>query len=242
MERDPIRQKIRDLLWERGLNMREASLAIGRNVSYLHGFLERETPRVLSHQDAAKLAGLLGCEAQELHHAERPPRRKGPKTKKRRRQEGMDPGPAPLAAVPEVDVEASAGPGALAEEFVAERARWFLPEGMIRYEGDASPAALRVLRVRGESMEPELSEGDRLLVDTARRVPETGEMFVLFDGNGLVVKRVEHVNPGTGSGTGDDGGAPALRLKSANPDYADYTCLAQDVHIVGKVLWTVRKV
>ena len=233
MERDPVRQKIRDLLWERGMNMREASLAIGRNVSYLHGFLERESPKVLSHQDAEKLARVLGCKPEALHHAERPPRRKGARAKKRRPM-SMDQGPVPLAGIPEVDVEASAGPGVIADEFVAERARWFLPEGMIRYEGDAAPGAIRVLRVRGESMEPELSEGDRLLVDTARRVPETGEMFVLWDGNGLVVKRVEH--------TPRDGTAPALRLKSANPDYADYTCLAEDVHIVGKVLWTVRKV
>lgn len=233
MERDPVRQKIRDLLWKRGMNMREASLAIGRNVSYLHGFLERGTPKVLSHQDAETLAGVLGCETEELHHAERPPRRKGTKTRKRRRQ-AMESGPVPLSPIPEVAVEASAGPGALADEFVTERARWFLPEGMIRYEGGAVPSAIRVLRVRGESMEPELSEGDRLLVDTARRVPETGEMFVLWDGNGLVVKRVEHVRA--------DGGAPELRLKSANPDYDDYTCLAEDVHIVGKVLWTVRRV
>ena len=189
--------------------------------------------KVISHQDAEKLTGLLGCKAGDLHHAERPPRRKGTGAKKRRRQE-MEPGPVPLAAVPEVDVEASTGPGTLADEFVAERARWFLPEGMIRYEGGANPGAIRVLRVRGESMEPELSEGDRLLIDTARRVPETGEMFVLWDGSGLVVKRVEHVN--------DDGGAPELRLKSANPDYNDYTVLAEDVHIVGKVLWTVKRV
>lgn len=233
MERDPVRQKIRDLLWKRGLNMREASLALGRNVSYLHGFLERESPKVLSHRDAETLAGVLGCKTDELHHAERPPRRKGAGTKKRSRQE-MDKGPVPLTPIPEVEVEASAGPGAFAEEFIAERARWFLPEGMIRYEGGAEPSAIRVVRVRGESMEPELSEGDRLLVDTARRVPETGEMFVLWDGSGLVVKRVEHLLA--------NGGAPELRLKSANREYADYTCLVEHMHIVGKVLWTVRRV
>ena len=33
-----------------------------------------------------------------------------------------------------------------------------------------------------------------------------------------------------------------LRLLSANLDYAPYTCLVQDVHILGKVLWVVRKV
>ena len=140
----------------------------------------------------------------------------------------------PLAGIPEVEVEVSAGPGALAGEYVSEKARWFLPEGMIRHEGGAVPDAIRVLRVRGESMEPELSEGDRLLVDTSKRVPATGEMFVLWDGNGLVVKRVERI--------ADTGGEPGLLLKSTHADYADYTASAGDIHIVGKVLWTVRKV
>ncbi len=114
--------------------MRETSLAIGRNASYLHGFLEHGMPKVLSHRDAGKLAGVLGCKTQELHHAERPPRRKraGPE---RWRSVLPDQRLMPLAPISEVDVEASAEPGALADEFVAERARWILPEGMIRYEG-----------------------------------------------------------------------------------------------------------
>ncbi len=123
----------------------------------------------------------------------------------------MEQGPVPLTGIPKVDVKASAGPGALADEFVAERARWFLPEGMIRYDGGAVPGAIRALRVRGESMESELSEGDRLQVDTARRVPETGEMFVLWDGNGLVVKRVEHVRA--------DARADTPARKSAGGDF-----------------------
>ena len=131
-----------------------------------------------------------------------------------------------------MEVEAAAGPGALADEFVIEKARWFLPEGMIRYEGDASPDDLRILRARGNSMKPELREDDRLMVDVARRIPATGEMFVQWDGTGLVDKRIEHVR---------DADPPQLRLKSANPDYDDYTCLAEEVHIVGKVLWTVRR-
>ena len=176
---------------------------------------------------------MLGCEAGDLRHAERPPTRKG-RGRKPRGARAPEGSPVPLAAIPEVEVEASAGPGALADEFVAEKARWFLPEGMIRHEGGATPDAIRVLRVRGESMEPELSEGDRLLVDTSRRAPDTGEMFVLWDGNGLVVKRVERVAEGNG--------APGLRLKSANAEYADYTAPAGDVHIFGKVLWTVRTV
>ena len=32
-----------------------------------------------------------------------------------------------------------------------------------------------------------------------------------------------------------------LRLISANPDYAPYTCLAEDVHITGKVVRAFRR-
>ena len=233
MENDPVRQMVRDLLWERGLNMRGASLAIGRNVSYMHGFLERGTPKVLSHLDALKLADVLGCDPEDLRHAQRPPTRKG-RGRKPRGVRIPQASTVPIAGIPEVEVDASAGPAALDGEDVAEQARWFLPEGMIRYEGGATPGAIRVLRARGVSMEPELSEGDRLLVDTSRRVPAAGEMFVLWDGNGLVVKRVEPV--------AESAGEPALRLKSTNAEYADYTAPAGEVQIVGKVLWTVRRV
>lgn len=82
-------------------------------------------------------------------------------------------------------------------------------------------------------MEPELFDGDRLLVDTSKQVPETGELFVLWYGNGIVVKRVESV---TGAGE------PGLRMTSTNADYGDYIAPAGDIYIVGKVLWLVRKV
>ena len=79
-------------------------------------------------------------------------------------------------------------------------------------------------------MEPELTEGDRLVVDTARTVPALGELFVLWDGEGLVVKRVER-----------ERGAAKLRLISANPDYPPYLRDAGEVHIVGTVLWKVTR-
>ena len=76
-------------------------------------------------------------------------------------------------------------------------------------------------------MEPVVHDGDRLLVDTGRKTPTTGEMAVLWDGGGLVVKRVEIV-PRTDP--------PLLRLVSANPAYPPYTCLADEAHMIGTVL------
>lgn len=230
MERDPVRQKIKDLLWQRGLTMKEASAAIGRSPSYVHQFLERGTPRALGYADADRLAALLGCKTAELRHAA-PPRRRTQKRRRRAMPAAGVPG-APLAAVPEVAVEAAAGSGALNEEFIEEKARWYLPEAMLRHEGDADPGNLRILRARGDSMEPLVSDGDRLLVDIARRAPGTGELAVLWDGGGLVVKRVEVLPRAE---------PPHLRLHSANPGYEPYTCLAEEAHIVGKILWVIRR-
>lgn len=70
----------------------------------------------------------------------------------------------------------------------------------------------------------------RPFVDTARKLPATGEMAVLQDGAGLAVKRVEII-PGADP--------PGLRLISANPAYEPSSCLADEVHIVGPVPWSV---
>ena len=77
-----------------------------------------------------------------------------------------------------------------------------------------------------------MREGDRPIVDTARRVPATGELFVLRDGGGIVVKRIERMR---------DAGPPRLRPISSNPDYTPATCLAGEVEVVGKAIWSVRR-
>ena len=232
---DPARERLRQALWQQGVSLAEASLALGRNKAYLQQYLARGMPRVLSFQDSETLGTLLGCEAAALRHDTLPAPK--PWKAKKRRPPGAG---AAMATVAEMEVEAAAGPGAWNDGFVLEKARWRLPEGMVRHEGDAEPESLRILRVRGRSMEPELAEGDRLVVDTARTVPAIGELFVLWDGDGLVVKRVEPVRASDAEPLSGDG-PPRLRLISANPDYPPYTCLADDVHIVGKVLWKVTR-
>ena len=61
-----------------------------------------------------------------------------------------------------------------------------------------------------ESMEPLLSSGDRIVVDTSQRVPVPPGIFVIWDGMGVVAKRVEHLphlEP------------PKVIIKSLNPEY-----------------------
>ena len=234
VRRDPVRLRLKELLRQNDLTLAAASLAIGRNQTYLQQYVDRGAPAVLGYRDTETLAGMLGCDPKELRHDTVPQRR--PMPPRRPRPPAGIPG-APVVAIPEITVEVAAGAGATAEEFVTETARWHWPENMIRHEGGAAPEDLRILRVRGNSMEPEMREGDRIVVDVSRRLPATGETFVLWDGNGLVVKHVEKVHDDE---TGGDE-PPRLRLISANPDYAPYSRLAQDVHVLGTVLWVVRR-
>ena len=234
VRRDPVRLRLKDLLRRNDLTLKAASLAIGRNKTYLQQYVDRGIPAVIGYRDSETLGEMLGCDPSELRHEAAPKRR--PVKRKPRPKPAALPG-APVAVIPEVTVEVSAGAGALAQEFVSETALWHWPENMIRHEAGAEPENLRILRVRGNSMEPELRDGDRIVVDVSRRLPATGETFVLWDGIGLVVKHVEVVR----GDAVDDDEPPTLRLISANPDYAPYTCLAQDAHILGKVLWAVRR-
>ena len=234
LRRDPVRLRLKDLLRQNDLTLAAASKAIGRNQTYLQQYVDRGAPAVLGYRDTEILAEMLGCDPRELRHDTVPQRR--PMPPRRPRAPAGLPG-APVVAIPEITVEVAAGAGATAEEFITETARWHWPENMIRHEGGAAPEDLRILRVRGNSMEPDMREGDRIVVDVSRRLPATGETFVLWDGNGLVVKHVETVHDDE---TGGDE-PPRLRLISANPDYAPYSRLAEDVHVLGTVLWVVRR-
>ena len=208
--------------------MKEASAEIGRSPSYLHQYLERGTPKALGHADAESLAKMLGCKASELRHAQAPRRR----PQKRRRRTAPPPG-APLVAIPEMAVEAAAGPGALNEEFAAEKARWYLPEGMIRHEGDADPGSLRVLRARGDSMEPLISDGDRLLVDLARRTPGHRR-------DGRPVGRLRAGGQARRGAAASRAAQPPPPLRPT-PNTSPIPASPRRPHIVGRVVWTVRK-
>ena len=227
MEGDPVRQALRQRLRARGVSLATASLAIGRNKAWLHQYLGRGTPRVLSFRDSAALAELLDCDPALLRHAELPP----PRTWKRKKH-GPPSDPSGLADVPEIEIVHSAETDRGGEASERETTRWQLPEAMIREELGADPANLRIVRVRGNAMEPVLREGDHLVVDTARRLPRDGRLFVLREYGGFEVWRIEPVG-----GTQP----PQLRLSCANPDYRAHIWPARDVHVFGEVTLTMTR-
>ena len=95
------------------------------------------------------------------------------------------------------------------EEAERTKAIWILGERIVRHEFQATPEELRMITLGGDSMEPLASRGDQLLIDISERDPVPPGIFVVWDGMGLVTKRIEHVQHSD---------PPRVRLKSANPE------------------------
>lgn len=101
-----------------------------------------------------------------------------------------------------------------------------------------APANARLARVRGDSMEPVLKDGDLVLIDISRRSvivrprkpgkPPRADLYAVLDGGAARVKRIEHSSPGR------------LVLHSDNPLYPPEVRdggNADDLGIIGKVMW-----
>jgi transcriptional regulator with XRE-family HTH domain len=128
--------------------------------------------------------------------------------------------------IAELDVRASAGAGLLGEneKMIAE---WQVPSGLLRSHSTAPPADLRIITVMGDSMEPTLQPGQRVLVDTGDRKPSPPGIFVVWDGLGLVIKRVQmvpHSEP------------PKVKITSDNAKYEGYERSLDEAYIQGRVI------
>lgn len=139
--------------------------------------------------------------------------------------------PVGRLTVREYDVGASAGHGLEPPVLNGDGetpvlAEWTLPEDLVR--GHTTPGRhLALIRVEGNSMEPEYHPGDRVLVDLSRRKPSPPGEFVIWDGMGLVLKRVELV-PNTEP--------RRIRLLSINPGYTPYEVVLDEHTIVARVI------
>ena len=138
----------------------------------------------------------------------------------------------------EINVRAGAGGGGNLEEWQAFgigngrahsaeeiKGTWQIPEHILREVLRASADRIRVFEVIGDSMEPRLSEGDRVFVDVRYTSPTPEGIFVLWDGYGIVVKRLQIVR----------GSDPVkVRIISVNEQYQPYDALLDEVRIIGR--------
>lgn len=132
-----------------------------------------------------------------------------------------------FVVVPVLAVQASAGPGA-----VNEASSEYQVDGMCLSRAwlaqrRLSSNKLAVIQVRGSSMQGVLADGDRVLVDRADTTPRSGFIYVLRQGDELLVKYCQLLPGGI------------LRVSSANPAFESYDVdlsKAPDVTVVGRVV------
>ena len=130
--------------------------------------------------------------------------------------------------VPKVRARLSAGGGSFETEGQVEgyysfRADWLNMRG--------NPANMVLMEVVGNSMEPEIKEGDLVLIDESRTDVLSGSIYAVGVEDTVMVKRVERL-PGT------------LVLRSDNTDYAPIHLAGDEldnVRVIGKVLWASRE-
>ena len=138
-----------------------------------------------------------------------------------------------FVAIRSAKVTAAMGGGAVVEQPAEDGKPYHFQKSWIRGHLKANPADLRIMHVEGDSMLPTLKDGDVVLVDLSRTAPTPPGIFVLFDGLGLVAKRLEHVASAD---------PPTVRIISDNPVYAPYERSAEEVSIVGRIRWFAREI
>jgi len=104
----------------------------------------------------------------------------------------------------------------------------------IRLELGAKPENLRQFRVNGDSMEPSISAGDIVLVDSSVHCPDSDGVYVLQMGGAFLLKRLQLL-PGN-----------VIKVSSDNSSFAAWQFKLADLNdngvgIFGRVVWAGRR-
>lgn len=204
-----------------------ASIAalIGRNHAYIQQFIRRGTPKALKEQDRRKIAQHFGIPEQELG-APTPP--SSPASRGAEAQENS------IALDDYVFVgiyDANGASQSLLTENgqacpqLAFRRSWIEPN--YRIPGDE----MTVITMRGDSMSPELVDGDQILLDLSCKSPSTDGLYAFQQRKSVQVKRLS-INPVSGYAT----------MQSDNPKYESWPdCPIDEIQVLGRVIWVGRR-
>ena len=130
--------------------------------------------------------------------------------------------------IPKVKARLSAGGGSFEvgseiQGYYAFQKEWLQSKG--------NPGRMVLMDIFGNSMEPELKDGDTVLIDESQKDIISGAVFAVGVEDTIMVKRIEkHPN--------------ALVLLSDNRDYSPVHLQSSDgdgVRIIGRVIWVGRE-
>lgn len=109
-----------------------------------------------------------------------------------------------------------------------DRKTTLLPRSLVEDDLRSRADDLLVIDLRGDSMEPDFFNGDRVVINRRDVNPVQPGPFALWDGDGYVVKNVERKRG-------------SLRVFSSNPKYSDWESDGSDIQIMGRPVWVARR-
>ena len=131
-----------------------------------------------------------------------------------------------FALIPGYNIQVAAGHGSLAGDEsptreLAFRRKWLRFRGF--HEQD-----LALVFAKGDSMEPTISDNETVMVDTSQKKLRDGSIYVIRNGDHLLVKRIQTL--------WNDG----VQLFSDNKEYPPQEIASSDLEsleVIGKVVW-----
>ena len=139
--------------------------------------------------------------------------------------------PEGYTRLPRYEVAASAGAGTLVQgeqivDYVSFKTDW-LKIGL-----GVSPQKAVLISVKGDSMEPTLSNGDLVLIDTSISRVEDNAIYVINYDDALLVKRIQRKYD------------RSVMIMSDNKSYGDEAVqgsLVDQLNVIGRVVWYGRR-
>ena len=135
-----------------------------------------------------------------------------------------------IMLVPMVEARLSAGTGSFEVGEDVERRYAFRTDFLMR---KGQPSSMVLMRVTGDSMEPDIKHNDVVLIDQSQRVPRPGLLYAVGVEDLVYLKSV-NAEPGK------------LVLSSYNPDYPPIEVdargdLSNGIRIIGRAVWVGRE-
>lgn len=135
-----------------------------------------------------------------------------------------------LIEIPLIEAKLSAGHGSFQVEDKIKRYFAFSSSFLHR---KGNPSRMVMMQIDGDSMEPEIRDGDIVLIDQSQTDIRLGRIFAVGFEDAIYLKRIDKL-PGK------------VLLKSVNPNYPPVEIILQDqtveqFRVIGQVLWVGRE-
>ena len=214
---EEIRKKIDNLITEKGLNYRDASLKIGRKDSYLHQYVKYGYPRRLKEIDRVRLANLLGVDDSEIMDDDVIATKTVTES-----VVGYD----NFVSVPVLSSKTMSG-----NVFENVIGQYMVSKSIVDDFDVENAKSIRVVKIYDDAMEPTISSGDSVWFDSSCKYPEADGLYILQVGNKWCVKRVQ-TSPIDGT----------VDIISDNAKYKPYQISDKShLNVLGKILFVFHK-